>query len=151
MEAGYTLAISISAIALLFCTWSGSVATYLGISGDAAVNLRNYAYFAFAGMLGGTVFGIKYLYRVVARGYWHEDRRLWRLLSPWLSLCVAVVFGTLIEADWISLKGIQSGAGRVAIGFLVGYFSDSALAKMHELAEVIFGPSKRSNEGNKDK
>ena len=35
-----------------------------------------------AGILGGCCFGIKCMYHFVAKLMWHEDRRLWRLLTP---------------------------------------------------------------------
>ena len=38
-----------------------------------------------AGTLGGCIFGLKCMYHFVAKRMWHEDRRLWRLLSPPLS------------------------------------------------------------------
>jgi|ERR1017187_1701099 hypothetical protein len=38
-----------------------------------------------AGTIGGCIFGLKCMYHFVAKRMWHEDRRLWRLLSPPLS------------------------------------------------------------------
>ena len=38
-----------------------------------------------AGTLGGCIFGLKCMYHFVAKLMWHEDRRLWRLLCPFLS------------------------------------------------------------------
>src|SRR3546814_6990402 len=43
---------------------------------------NRYSYLFFSGVLGGTLFGLKYLYKVVARGWWNEDRELWRFFSP---------------------------------------------------------------------
>ncbi|MEQ1933456.1 MAG: hypothetical protein ABL962_06200, partial [Fimbriimonadaceae bacterium] len=84
-----------------------------------------------------------YLYRVVARGYWHVDRRLWRVLSPLISLGLSIAFGALVEASFLSSRAPTSGAAAVAFGFLVGYFADAAVAKMHEVAEVVFGTTIR--------
>ena len=37
----------------------------------------------------------------------------------------------------------MSGTKAVAIGFLVGFFSDNALAKLAEVAETLLGPTRR--------
>ncbi len=44
----------------------------------------------------------------------------------------------------------QSRSLVIAIGFLVGYFSDSAAAKLSEIAETLFGAS-RAKEKHKTK
>ena len=116
--------------------------------------VRNALIFAAAGLLGGTIYGAKWLYHAVARGLWHEDRKLWRYLSPWISLGTTVGVGALIDAGFF--KGIQSGENSVSIstlvgiGFLLGYFSDKALVKMKEMAEVLFGESKSRFEDRDD-
>jgi hypothetical protein len=129
---------------LIFLTWRNILSDLLRIDGTAALTFNKFSYYSLSGLLGGTVFGIKYLYRVVAHGYWSVDRRLWRLLSPWLSLSLAFAVGALIEVGWVSLTGMANtstpGTKYVAIGFLIGYFSDAAVAKMAEIATVVFGP-----------
>jgi hypothetical protein len=42
------------------------------------------------GAVGGCCFGIKWMYHSVAKGLWHEDRCLWRILTPHLSGIVSV-------------------------------------------------------------
>jgi hypothetical protein len=37
---------------------------------------------------------------------------------------------------------VDSNAAVIGIGFLVGYFSDSAIAKLAEIAETLFGTSR---------
>ena len=105
---------------------------------------RIYSYYCFAGLLGGTTFSIKYMYRVVARGYWHLDRQIWRLLSPFMSISISFAVGTLISASYIgsdTIKFSHSAASAIGIGFLVGYFADQAIGKMYEIAMVLFGPT----------
>lgn len=146
LEGGYVFLMLVAALALLFLTWRNILAGYLALEGTSAATFNKFSYYAFSGLLGGTVFGVKYLYRVVARGRWNEDRRLWRLLSPWLSLSLAFAIATLIEAGWVSVAGTGAAATPaskyLAIGFLIGYFSDFAVAKMHEIARVVFGTSR---------
>lgn len=110
-------------------------------------NLRGCFLLAVSGLLGGTVYGAKWLYHAVAWGVWNEDRKLWRYLSPWISLGVAVGVGALIHSGF--LRGTAavdvpstSGASLVGTGFLIGYFSDKALAKMRDVTEVIFGETR---------
>ena len=99
-------------------------------------------------MLGGLTFGMKYFYRVVARGWWNQDRRIWRLMSPIISAIVALMVGNLIEANFINNAKILNGSTVIAIGFLTGYFADEAVGKMYEIANVIFGTN-NSNSSKK--
>lgn len=102
--------------------------------------LQIYSYFMFAGLLGGTIYSIKFLYHAVARGIWHLDRQLWRFLSPLMSLGVAFIVAALISAGFV-IHSDLSGASAISIGFVAGYFSDAAIAKMYEVANVFFGTS----------
>jgi hypothetical protein len=104
------------------------------------------------GVLGGTLFAIKWLYHVVARKYWHLDRRLWRLFTPHLSGGLAFAFITLISSGILRVfdrNASQSRALVVAVSFLVGYFSDSAVAKLSEIAKTIFGASRGTEKHEK--
>lgn len=133
----------IAALVLIYLSWRNTLTGWLWIDDASVATFKKFSYYSLSGMLGGTVYGVKYLYRVVAHGYWSVDRRLWRLLSPWLSFSLAFVVGAIIEAGWVPLTGVDtkpaSAAKYVGIGFLIGYFSDSAVAKMQEIATVIFG------------
>ncbi|MBK9617192.1 MAG: hypothetical protein IPO35_17445 [Uliginosibacterium sp.] len=94
---------------------------------------RIYTLYFSAGMLGGSVFCLKYFYRVVARGYWHQDRSLWRFMSPLISAQLAFAIGALINSQLIKYSAAQHTSTIVGTGFLVGYFGDLAVAKMHEV------------------
>jgi hypothetical protein len=102
-------------------------------------------------MLGSVLFGGKFLYHVVARGYWHQDRRLWRVLSPILSASLAFIVAAVIESGMLGLA-FRTGthASCVALGFLSGYFADKALAKMTEIADVVFGTRDADRDGKKN-
>jgi hypothetical protein len=105
------------------------------------------------GVLGGTLFALKWLYHVVARKSWHLDRRLWRLFTPHISGGLAFAMIALISSGMLRVFDRQAPQSRslvVAIAFLVGYFSDSAAAKLSEIAETLFGAS-RAKEKHKKK
>ena len=128
----------------IFLVWRGLLPAWLGVDAvpEQAVFSR-YAFYSLGGLLGGTVFALKWLYRAVARGFWHVDRRPWRLLTPWVSFSVAFVAGSMIEASLISDGASPSvSSGALAIGFLSGYFADNMVAKMYEVANVLFGTVK---------
>jgi len=101
-----------------------------------------YAYAWIGGLLGGTLYTMKWLYHGVAHGSWHRDRRLWRLLAPHLSAALAFVFICMVESGILLVfdKDVtRKPSAVVAISFLIGYFSDTALAKMSEIAISLFG------------
>jgi hypothetical protein len=112
--------------------------------------------FAWAsGTLGGTLFDLKWLYHTVARGLWHEDRRLWRLFTPHISGGLSVFFLALVASGALRIfdsKATDSLSVVMGLGFLVGYFSDSAVAKLTEIAETLFGTvrAKERHEDRKD-
>ncbi|WP_186178270.1 hypothetical protein [Burkholderia gladioli] len=145
VEAVYTVCIALLSLTLIFVVWRGLLPQWAGWTKAEAHAFRIYGFYTAAGLLGGTVFCLKYLYRVVARGYWHEDRRLWRFISPLISAFVAFAIGALIQSKLISFAVQSRAPGIVGTGFLVGYFGDQAVAKLHEIANVLFGTSTRSS------
>ena len=149
IDAAYVAVVLLLTFTAILLTWRGT--TFNLIAGDCTTCSRNaldrYAYFYLGGQLGGTLFGVKYLYNVVARGWWNIDRRLWRLFSPFLSAGLALAVGALIDAGvlGLSLKA-SSEASYFSLGFVAGYFADSALRKMKEIADTVFGsPERHSN------
>ena len=73
---------------------------------------------------------------------WNYDRRLWRLFTPHISGGLA--FATLLVFEAFGTNALLAGKpGRTfAFGFLVGLFSDNALAKLTEIAVTLFGTTK---------
>lgn len=142
-EAAYVLIVFIISGVGIFLTWRGDVAGVLadGCAGCHTPTLNRYAFLTFAGVLGGSLFGLKYLYKVVARGWWNEDRQLWRLFSPLLAGGMAFAVGALAHAGLFgfSVGDNQSGASFVSLGFIAGYFADSASRKLQEIADTLFG------------
>ncbi|MDB6066845.1 MAG: rane protein of unknown function [Pedosphaera sp.] len=99
-----------------------------------------------SGTLGGCSFSIKWMYHIVAKRGWHQDRRLWRIFSPHLSGVVSLIMVFLMASGLLQLFDktfVERPIGVMAFGFLVGYFSDKALAKMAEVADTLFGGQKK--------
>lgn len=117
---------------------------YLGLLTTAKDTIRwpqlLFAYLG--GVLGGTLNAMKWLYHSVAKNIWNLDRRLWRFFTPHLSggLAFAVMIllgsGLLVIIDRQTMLSVWVSMG---VGFLVGLFSDSATAKLAEVAQTIFG------------
>jgi hypothetical protein len=149
-EAAFVCLVLIASWVGIYLTWNGFLVDQLTCQGCAGGTLKRYSYFFFSGMLGGVLFGGKYLYHVVARGYWHQDRRLWRILSPFLSASLAIMIAAAVDSGMLGLsfRG-GSHAACVAMGFLSGYFADKALAKMSEIADVVFGVKDVGRASNK--
>lgn len=101
------------------------------------------------GTLGGTAFAMKWLHYSVGKGPrthknrkgWTLDRRLWRFFVPILSGVISVAFYAALKSGLLNLEIGEGnpGAFAVAFGFIVGYFSDRAAAKLREVAYVVFG------------
>lgn len=138
-EAWYLVAFLLGSLVLIFLTWRNAIAPFLNIPEESYPLFRKFSYYMFSGLLGGTTFATKYLYRAVARGWWHEDRRLWRFLSPFVALSLSFAFGTLVDGKFMSVAGQSHTPSIIAFGFLIGYFADHAAAKLHEIAMVLFG------------
>lgn len=142
--AGGIFAITLLAI---FLTWRGAMYDFLAqdCTRCSASSFYRYTYFTLGGLLGGSLFGIKYLYKVVARNRWSIDRRLWRIFSPLVSGGLALVIAALTDSGILGLTTKETGgASFFSLGFIAGYFADSALAKMQEIAETVFGSTKRN-------
>lgn len=146
-DAIYVGVIFILTLLALLLTWRGS--TYSALAGNCTTcspeKFNQYAFFFLGGVLGGTMFGLKYLYQVVARGLWNIDRRLWRIFSPFLSGGAALAIGGLLDSGLLGLS-IKSSTTSFyfSMGFISGYFADKALGKMQEIADTVFGSSPSS-------
>jgi hypothetical protein len=140
LETGFVCVVLVGALTGIYRTWNGDLFAWLGCAHCSRTTFTRYAYFFFSGMLGSVLYGGKFLYHVVARGYWHQDRRLWRFLSPFLSGSLALAVAAAIDSGILGLSfRAGSHAACIALGFFSGYFADKALAKMSEVADVIFG------------
>lgn len=147
IDAIYVGSIFILTLLALVLAWKGSIYNFLadGCTDCSPEKFNQYAFFFLGGVLGGTMFGLKYLYQVVARGLWNIDRRLWRIFSPFLSGGAAVAIGGLLDSGLLGLS-IKSSTTSFyfSMGFISGYFADKALGKMQEIADTVFGSPQSS-------
>ncbi|MBT9523420.1 MAG: hypothetical protein IV101_21295 [Dechloromonas sp.] len=150
LEAIYLVGLMV--LAAYFIVWyvAGTLPLVtLGVRGDELPKaLHKLIAFPIAGLMGGTMFGLKWQYRVAARGWWHKDRRVWRLCSPWLSAALAMMIGIVIDGGLLGLSFSRDAADPtstlISIGFVTGYFADSALAKLQDIASVVFSTKAES-------
>lgn len=144
IESIYVSFLLIGAFALCFQTWNLNFNNTLLLTDSKYATLSPFIYCFSAGIIGGTLFAIKWLYHCVARQKWHIDRILWRIFTPWISGVFALVMYVLMKSGLFSAfdgDAISNGYTAFSIGFLVGYFSDSAMSKFREIADTLFGKS----------
>jgi len=142
-EAIYICSVFILSFVLLILNYLNVFSCLLKLTESAIVRFKYIVYFSSAGMLGGIVFGMKYFYRVVAKGYWSQDRRYWRILSPFISMSVAFIIGCMSSIGILTSSNSLKNTGAVVFGFFAGYFADEAVGKMYEVATFIFGKTKK--------
>ncbi|WP_337879228.1 hypothetical protein [Rheinheimera sp.] len=139
-ESYYVASILVLCVLALALNW-----IILHILLDNVVTYRiasNYIFAFFSGMIGGSLFTMKWLYHSVARKKWHLDRSLWRYFTPWISGFFALTMYVMMTSGLLSAfnaDAIRNGTSAFSIGFLVGYFSDSAMSKFKEIADTLFG------------
>jgi hypothetical protein len=153
-EAAYLAALLITVPILVLVLWLGRPKAWLRVSDQTYKPVLKYGVAWLSGVLGGTLFDVKWLYHSVARQTWHLDRRLWRLFTPHLSGGLAFVVVALISSGMLRVfdrQALESMSMVLGIGFMVGYFSDSAVAKLSEIAETLFGASSAKEKHKEDK
>ena len=144
LEAAYVAGMLALVPLLLFVVWMGWPRSWLGLDEARYHVLTRYCYAWLGGTLGGTLFDLKWLYHSVAKGLWHVDRRLWRILIPHISGGHAFAVIVLISSGILRIFDVAETsrpAVVIGVGFLVGYFSDSAIGKLNEIANTMFGSS----------
>jgi len=141
-ESIYVSILLIFAFILCFFTWTAHLNNFISVSSNRYISIVPFIYCFSSGLIGGTLFAIKWLYHSVARQKWHIDRILWRIFTPWISGVFALVMYILMKSGLFSAfdgNAISDGYIAFSIGFLVGYFSDSAMSKFREIANTLFG------------
>lgn len=108
---------------------------------ESLLTFKPYVFGALGGALGGTIFSTKWLIHSVAKNTWNVDRQIWRLLTPLISTSIAIVIVALFNSDIVHSSSFEPWSihKSFGIGFLSGYFSDNAIGKLTELAQVLFG------------
>lgn len=142
LEAIYLGALLFGLPAVMAIFWFGYPKKLFHLTDEQYHPVVKYAFAWASGSLGGVLFAVKWLYHVVARGLWHLDRRLWRLFTPHISGGLSFFFLALVASGGLRIfdgRATDSLSLVMGLGFLVGYFSDSAIAKLTEVAETLFG------------
>lgn len=141
-EAVYISLLLFMSVCACYLVWSLQLTTWIEIPQTRINSFSPLLYSFIGGLLGGILFTMKWLYHSVARKKWHIDRLLWRIFTPWISAIFAFVMYTLMKSGLFSVfdeVALNSGGTAFSIGFLVGYFSDSAMSKFREIANTLFG------------
>jgi hypothetical protein len=105
-------------------------------------SMRLYSLATLGGLLGGWMFTARWLINAVVAWRWDEDRHLWRILNPFIAAALALVFFAVIRSGLFQVlnsKSVSTPSASVAVGFLVGYFSDRAIGKLGDIADTLFG------------
>jgi hypothetical protein len=141
-EAVYLAALFFTVTMLVFIIMSGAPAVWLSLPTDRFTIFEKYTYAWLGGVFGGTLFDIKWLYHSVAKHMWNADRRLWRLFTPHLSGGLSFAVILLISSGILrifDIAAMDQPLVSLSLGFLIGYFSDNATAKLAQIAELLFG------------
>lgn len=120
---------------------TGSYITYFGGLEIRSTALK-WVSLGVSGLVGGTVFSLKWLYHSVAKGVWSRDRILWRFVVPLNSATVALFTGFLFASGAVPFlkdESLDSPLMAASFGFIFGYFSDNILAALQNFAQKIFG------------
>lgn len=137
IEALYLTGLLVLGFFVLYHLYMGNLYTYYcgvaSIQREQAIFYKE-VYCVLFGFLGGTVYAIKILYKALASGMWHQDRLLWRVFSPWVSLVLSIVIASLM-ADKVFGDNYFSA---IIVGFFAGYFSESAIGKLYDIAHILF-------------
>lgn len=142
LEAAYVVVLLFGTPVLILLIWLEIPRPWLSIDQTQYKVFAGYAYAWLGGTFGGTLFDTKWLYHSVAKQLWHLDRRLWRFFTPHISGALGFAVVLLISSGILRIfnqTDISLPAVSLTIGFMVGYFSDSATAKLTEVAETLFG------------
>ena len=135
VEAVYIFITVVLSFILLLLNYNGCFQKMLCIVEDKQLYFSRIVTCSVCGLLGGSIFDMKWFYKSVAHGFWNEDRVYWRIFTPIVSLSFAFCLACIFKEN-IVVYG--DGFSAATLGFLAGYFSDEAVGKMAEVAKVLF-------------
>ncbi|HKF83610.1 MAG TPA: hypothetical protein VKB23_11685 [Solirubrobacterales bacterium] len=141
-EALYLLVLLYGSAFLLLLVWLETPQSWLDVSDDQYATFQVYAYAWLGGLLGGTLFAVKWLYHTVGKGIWNADRLPWRIFIPHLSSAfsfglIAIITSSIFPV--LNQELVRQGAAVVGLSLILGYFSDFTVARLYRLAENLLG------------
>lgn len=139
-EAVYLIFMVVVSFCFLFLNYVDLVSVWLGVPNGKQLCFSRMFTCTMAGLLGGTIFDMKWFYKSVAHGFWNIDRIYWRIFTPIISLSFAFCLACIFNEN-IIIHG--DGFSAATLGFLAGYFSDEAVGKMAEVAKVLFNTNNK--------
>lgn len=131
---------------MIFLLFAGFLSNLLRVPALVERDFMRFGAAALGGFLGGTLISIKWLYHSVARQIWNIDRRLWRFFTPLLSAGLSFGLVALLSSGLVTLFSnapLTAPVTCLGIGFIIGLFSDSAVAKLKEVADTLFGSTEK--------
>ncbi|NEA36094.1 hypothetical protein [Streptomyces sp. SID13031] len=145
-EASYVFVVHCLTLIAMALTGTGWPQDWIGVTEPEWAKLSHWLLAWLGGMLGGSLFAMKWMYHSVAKGLWNRDRRLWRIFTPLLSAGVGLTVVVLSAARIIPIFGadlVGTNTGAVGVAILVGYFSDQTISKLADMAEGHLGRAGR--------
>jgi hypothetical protein len=144
-EAAYLVVFMVMALVMILLVWLRRPQSLLHLSAADTRVFSRYAFAGLSGALGGVLFAMKWLYHTVAKQEWHLDRRPWRYLTPLISGGLAFFTVAIVQSvSAFDPAVVSTNARTTAFGFLIGFFSDNALAKLAEIAETLLGRTRHA-------
>jgi hypothetical protein len=135
----------ILSFSLMLLVWLRYPQHLLHLSSRDTGIFSRYSFAGISGTSGGVLFAMKWLYHTVAKRTWHVDRQLWRYLTPLISGGLAFFTVAIVQSfSAFDPVVVSSNPRTIAFGFLIGFFSDNALAKLAEVAETLLGRTRRT-------
>ncbi len=113
-----------------------------GFSESQSLLFNQYLGILSAGIIGGTLYALKWLIHTVGHGVWNEDRKLWRYITPFTSGVLSTFVMLIISSGLFGLFStslIENTPMIFSLAFLTGYFSDQMVSRLQVLFENIFG------------
>jgi hypothetical protein len=102
---------------------------------------------ALFGILGGATYGLASLTIWIANNKYEKSWTLWYISRPIIGAALALIFYFLIRAGLVGGFPINVGDfGFAAISIIIGLLSTTAMKKIRDVFDVLFGIAKRKDE-----
>lgn len=130
--------------------WIGGLirsGTLISVFGVKMAALEDYAYYALAGAIGGTLYALRLLHEYYDR--LTERWLFWYLLRPIKCAGAAIMTVVLFQSGIMLLQTSDSVYAKIGISFLVGFGYGKLMDKIKSLTETLFNGSKEPPANNK--